>query len=348
MLGSALQGLRKAPNTSKLVSMFPRYTANGIIAMAEENPFGILGRLFSRDGAQQLGGKLYNTTSSQAASAVIGMGILYAGYKIEQNHPGVGTVEVFGQDVNPIHQVPGIGQLMAAGAALHQWNGAVAGHDVEGRERAMTTMKESLFGIPGIGLTIVGTLVSGHGTSRAVGNALGTATRPAKEINDLIGLIDEAAATKRDTSGSIWDPMKANVPGLSNSLPAQHSPERAGELKSSPGYLVGVRTQEASTPVQDELNRLGLKHPPWYPVAGEGPEAAAKNNKYREIAGQKFEQKATEVMQSDQYKNAPDEVKYKLMERILAMSTGQGRKTSGATAEELMSPAKRALHEAVK
>jgi hypothetical protein len=281
----------------------------------------------------------------KAASGVMGTALVYAGYKIQEANPHSGTMEIGPTAVNVYHQIPGVGPFLAAGASIYRIGHTVPGYSAgKAYEDSLSDMGQSIFGMPGIAVTVVGDIIKeggvGGGVKRHVAQAVGTATNPLQPVTDLFSMIDAEQGKARDTSGHFTDPLLSHVPFANKTLPEQRSPERAGPIENSQSYLVGIRGSQTQTAAQNEIDRLGMKHLPWYPL--EGQDASDKNLKYRTAAGDTFQKLADKTINSDEYKNADDTMKRIMLEKDQSAAFQLAKKTNAAP-EDLISKRNQAL-----
>jgi hypothetical protein len=353
-LGKSLAAVRETGAAGRLgISLFPRLATNTIYAISEDNPL-LISKILS-PGAKAAIGSGNDSNPMRAASAIFGTAAFYAGWKMAESNPKAGMVQVGDTNINLTHQVPGVGQIAAAGSAAYRIAHAVPGHESDAWAKAGKELFQSVAGMEGIAITVIGDALRQGGfgkgaAGRDVANFAGNVTKPLQPVVDLMGLIDGESNKKRDTSGSMLGPMKSHVPGLANTLPEQHVPTMSGVPETRPTYLVGLHGEQAQTPVQKEIERLGVHPPAWYPIPNTSKpqeQTAAENNKYRQLAGDQVEKQVGQLIASPQYKGMKDEQRYALVQRILT-AAGKNKVLSGASPEELMSPAKRALAEAVK
>jgi len=142
---------------------------------------------------------------------------------------------------------------------------------------------------------------------------------PLRQIGDIMAQFDEQMRIVRDVRQEPFlGPIKANIPGLAETLPEAEIPTRAGPLtRPAPGVkqVTGVRIIAPKNPAEAELDRLGFKRSDILPGTGDrkADRAIAK------YMGPLVEQFLVPLIQSERYQNGDDDAREGFLRASLSL-----------------------------
>lgn len=170
--------------------------------------------------------------------------------------------------------------------------------------------------------------------TRVAGAYLSGFSVPARTIKDIYTTIDPDEAIIRDVKDDeFWGPSKANIPELSQTLPAARSPLRKGDLKTESPLLrqfTGLSTKTKND-LEKEVDAVRLPYQKIYPSTGD----AEGDRKVSELMAEPLE-RAFPVLKNNTNYNQMDELtKRIILGEVFREAKNYARKKLAATDPEL-------------
>jgi hypothetical protein len=311
---------------------FPRFLLNSTKFIFEYNPTGLLKLLSSKERAAFANGDMHVMSRAIIGTAMLGVAYAlrdseeYAGEKWYELNAGEKTIDL--RPFNPF--------------AAYLFMADVVHKSIHGNLQSLTA-KDITMGIlssnmrAGTGLFALDTILNGlfaTGDSEKAtdllkqfaGEVAGGFLTPLNQFKEfLAGFDDYIVREKR--SDPFWGPIKEKMPWLEKTLPELYSPTKEGPVtreKPALRQLTGIMAKE-KTDFEKELDRLGFDYREIVHSTGNA-EADNLVNQYMGIMASRV---ALPLVQSEAYKNLPDEQRAYYLREVL----GQMREFGKGVAE---------------
>ncbi|MGI0034328.1 MAG: hypothetical protein ACRD98_00470 [Nitrososphaera sp.] len=339
------QFMNKTAPFSSLAIPFPRFLVQSWKFLFDHSPAGFLKLTSQAERAKIAAGDASTIAKATAGSGLLGAAIAM---REEQHEKGARWYEYMRDDGKIVDMRPfaPFSTYLFMAELLAQSSGRREGRGLDTKD-----ITNGLLGVnlrAGTGLAIVDKAMESVTNSlkrgdvpqllqQLSGEYLARATVPLAQLRDAYDEIVDGVSIARERAQpgeEFTSALKANIPGLSRTLPEVESPTQAGPYVTEHPFLLkqltGVRMTPAKNAGATELDRLGFSRQEILPWTGN----RAVDRKYQAALGPLVEEKLSAFVRSGKYQALPDIEKGVALRREMIKLRKQARIKAKLTQEE--------------